>query len=144
MESIYFKKSSKIKQKSENFLVYFYVIAFSLLLFIRDYVGVGINKYLFVGLTFCVVASLDLKKTLCIFCFLMPLYVGLPGNYMTFIFFAKFLLSWKDFKFSSGLLLSVVLACSFMFLQNLFFSATDISQMAVIPGLIIVVFLFVW
>ena len=141
MEAAVLKPANK--QKSNKWWpVYAYAAVFSVLLFIRDYGGVGINKYLFVALTLFAVCTLDIKKTLCLFCFLMPLYVGLPGNYMTFVFFARFLVEWKYFKFPPIMLLSAIAACTFMFIQNSLQGMISIGAMAIIPGIIMVLFLF--
>ena len=147
MQTIYYKNLQSVKSPKKDALAWvtpFYVILFSLLLFIRDCGGIGINKYLFVVLTFVVVCTLDIKKTLCLFCFLMPLYVGLPGNYMTFIFFGKFLFEWKNFNLSPALFISTMFASIFVFLQNVIFGTTSIGEMSTIPGLIIVMFLFAY
>ena len=133
-----------VKKQSSNkyWPLYTYAVIFSVLLFVRDYGGIGINKYLFVALTLFAVCTLDIKKTLCLFCFLMPLYVGLPGNYMTFVFFGRFLLEWKYFKFPSVMFLSALAACTFMCIQNVMQGMTTIGHMATIPGIIMVLFLF--
>ena len=66
----------------QNFILVFYLITLSLMLVIRDIVGVDINKFIFAVV--CIGFSFLLKKEnlICSFCFLLPLLNGLPGNYI--------------------------------------------------------------
>lgn len=98
------------------------LIQYVLLLVLRDIYVISINKYLFIALSLVSFILLDIEYTIYLFVFLIPLYVGLPGNYITILFLIKILLSPQYFrvKFTSVLfaILGVIVIYCGIFLNG--------------------------
>ncbi len=92
------------------------------MLLMRDSYLIPINKYLFVGLIGVVVIFSNYSNTMLLLSFLMPLYVGLPGNYISLIILLKCLISQKRqnqyIKSNIGGTIFVFLLCFFVFIQS--------------------------
>ncbi|MBE7038970.1 MAG: hypothetical protein E7404_08735 [Ruminococcaceae bacterium] len=137
------KKSDIIKVKNEYWFVNLMCVLFTALLFMRDVYGIGVNKYIFVFLTLIITVYADLPKLICFIAFIMPLYVGLPGNYMTIIFLIKFLACYKEIRFKfSSFVVTVLVICYFL-LQCLVTNYTTFAHLAFVPG-VLLVFLMFW
>ena len=130
---------SRIKNYSYIPIVIWGAVFFILLL-LRDTYSVGINKNLFVILTCICALSMKTNNLIYLFCFLFPLYVGLPGNYMTLILIIRLIFSTCTFKVTS-LTLSIMISV-FMFLQNIATGYTGIVPMMFIAGVVLVLLLF--
>lgn len=117
-------------------------IVFFFLLLMRDTYSIGINKYIFLGITCMCAVFMKINQLIYLFCFLFPVYVGLPGNYMTLVLIVRLLFEIQRFKLSS-LLLSVAVA-GYVFVQNMVTGYTGIVPMMFIPGVIVVLFLFTY
>lgn len=119
------------------------MIVIAILLLARDAFGVGINKYLLLLLLLPALLLFKERYALMLWVFLMPLYVGLPGNYITLIFLLRFLLhevSTGRFKvYKIPFILTAFLA-SFVFIQNIFYNDTGIYYMIFIVELFVVYF----
>lgn len=133
----------KIKADTSHRMCIGLMIVIANLLLARDAFGVGINKYLL--LLFIVPALFLFKEryALTFWVFLMPLYVGLPGNYITLILLLRFLLrrvSTGRFKvYKIPFTLTTFLA-SFVFVQNIFYNNTGIYYMIFVVELFVVYF----
>ena len=138
------KTQSEGKAKAffqSNAFVYVSCAVFILLLFLRDACSVGVNKYLFVVLTLLCAVLMPPKRLIQLFCCLFPLYVGLPGNYMTIILIARLLLDFKNFKLKvSSVVLMAILSCFILF-QELIAGQTTLVHLMYIPGLLVVLLL---
>ena len=135
---------SKPKERSRPSYKWVYLLAtlISFLLLLRDTFGLGVNKYTFVAIALVAVMVFDMNKSLCLLFFMLPLYVGMPGNYITIIFLIKFLFQLRNIKFKMGMFISTFAACIFVFVQNIMQSFTTVAHMSTITGIIIVFLLF--
>lgn len=132
---------SQERRHSYRALIVWAVIFFVLLL-LRDSYSVGINKYIFLGITCICAFTMKTADLIYLFCFLFPLYVGLPGNYMTLLLLLRLLLETRTVKVSSLFLSFAV--CAFIFIQNISLGYTAIVPMMFIPGVILVLLLFAY
>ena len=128
--------------KTKAAYVWLWAMIYFICLFFRDYFSVNINKYIFVLFTLFCVMTMDVKQVFYLLCFLMPLYVGLPGNYMTLIFLFKILLDYKKIDLSIQGVFSVFAISVFIFIQNILTGYTGIANMMFIPGIILILLLF--
>ncbi|MBE6640667.1 MAG: hypothetical protein E7619_03680 [Ruminococcaceae bacterium] len=135
------KHNLKSEKRRYAFLAFWSLVFFFLLL-LRDSYGVGINKYVFVLLTGVCALTMSIGDLICLFCFLFPLYVGMPGNYMTIVLLARLVLSLNKFKFKASSFFCAIFICAFMLCQNLITGYTGIVPMMFIPGIIVVLMLF--
>lgn len=135
--------TNRLAVSSESdFPVYFWSTVFTVLLFLRDSYSVGINKYLFIVITVLCAITMKPKQLIYLFSFLFPLYVGLPGNYMTLIFLLRLSLDYKNILFRRSSVFFTVAISLFIFLQNYITGYTSITHMMFIPGVVLVLFLF--
>lgn len=118
------------------------IILMILLLSLRDIGGFAVNKYLFLVITAVTVLALPIDKVMCFIAFVMPLYIGLPGNYMTMIFLARFLLDYRKLRFKGTTFMFCVFAGSYALIQSFITNHTDISELMFFPGMILVMFMF--
>lgn len=127
------------KENSYIWLI-FWSAVFFLLLLARDTFSIGINKNIFILITcFCAV-TMKIPQLVYLFCFLFPLYVGLPGNYMTLILLARILMNKNSFK--APTFIASLLVCTFIAAQNLIKGTVGIVQMIYIAGILLVMMLF--
>jgi len=136
-------KKAKAKDRRDT-AAYLYIIAgvFALMLVMRDCYSIPISKYIFLILTAVAVMALDIRKVLCLICFLMPLYVGLPGNYISIIFVLRFLCEYKKIRFTHTRLLSALAICAFMFVQNVVMYSTSVYNMIFIVEVFLILLIF--
>ena len=86
----------------------------------RDYMGFSINKYLFLFTAALPIILVDIKCVIAFSYYIIPLYVGLPGNYISLIIFARLLYEVlnKNITLStSGFVLSMIISC-YIIIQN--------------------------
>lgn len=117
-------------------------IVFFLLLLMRDVYNVGINKYIFLAIICLCAVCMNIKHLIYLFCFLFPLYVGLPGNYMTLVLIARLILETRQFSVAS-ITLSAAIAV-YMFIQNVITGYIGIVPMMFIAGVALVLLLFTY
>lgn len=117
-------------------------LLFFVLLLMRDAYSVGINKYIFLAIMCVCVVSMKTDQLIYLFCFLFPLYVGLPGNYMTLLLLLRLVLGIREFK-APNLFLTVAIAV-YMLIQNIVTDQMGIVPMMFIPGIILVLFFFTY
>lgn len=140
-ERVSIPKQEKVKLGDKPVLVLSAVVFFVLLL-LRDSFSVGINKSIFIALTVACAALMKIETLVCLFCFLFPLYFGLPGNYMTLILMARMLISFNKLKFKASSFFLTFLIAVFVFLQNLITGYTGIVPMMFVVGTIAVLMMF--
>lgn len=100
-------------------------------LYARDMMGMGINKYLFLMLALIPIFFAKIKDVAVFSCFLIPLYVGLPGNYVSAFLLVR--LVYDAFKKRiplnrTGFLLTLVIT-AYIILQNFFTGYTSIYHL---------------
>lgn len=130
------------KSKRSHIAVVIWCIIFFLLLFMRDTYSVGINKYVFLAITCMCAVTMKTNQLVYLFCFLFPLYVGLPGNYMTLVLIIRLIFDVHKFK-ASSLFLSMLLSGTVL-LQNIATDHTGIVPMMFIPGIILILMLYTY
>ena len=97
------------------------------LLLLRDLGGVSVNKYLYLALVAIATFLLPIEKVVYLISFLMPLYVGMPGNYMTIVFLVRFLPEIKSLKVNARNWVFCILAGGYALVQALYFQKMDSS-----------------
>ena len=111
-------------------LVFFCAVVFFSLM-MRDSFGHAINKYLL--LLICAVPTLTFNvSNLCVFyAFLFPLYIGLPGNYITLVLFIRFGFEVikNKFRFDLPILIMTLALTAIIAIQNLKYGFTDVYYM---------------
>lgn len=112
----------KINLKIKDSFLFVTCILFMLLIFSRDVWGIAVNKYIFVAITFMVLGVLDTRKTLEFFWFLVPLFNGLPGNYICLLILLKLVFKLKN---------KALGACSMLYAALIFsFEVMHISELS--------------
>lgn len=97
-------------------------------LFARDMCGVGINKYLFLLLAMIPIFLAELENVAVFSCFLIPLYVGLPGNLISVCLLIRLIFTLVKYRISvdrTGFLLTFLVTI-YIGLQNIFTGYTSI------------------
>ena len=112
------------------------------LLVLRDTYNMPINRYIFLILLGGVTFLIEIESVMYLIAFVMPLYVGLPGNYITLIFLARFLFEYGKIKVKVTNFLFCMGAGIFALVQAIITRNTTISQLMFFPGLILVMFIF--
>lgn len=100
-------------------------------LILRDVAGVNINKFLFLIVVAVPIFLLTTKSFLIFSSLLIPLYVGLPGNYISICILLRLLfeLFMGKIRYDSLAFLLSIVAAAFLFMQNLFYDYTAIYYM---------------
>ena len=133
-------------RKDSYFLIYSVLLVVCFLLFLRDVYSLGISKYLFIALLGIYIMMTDINQFFVLLCFIMPIYVGLPGNYLTFIIFIKFLylifVKKESFGFNIFTFLTGILFSLFILIQNYILGYTGTYYFMPCVEIIIVLFLF--
>lgn len=124
----YQEKTAKIKN-IKIFSLQLFIIIFSFLLFLRDVNGIDINKYIFIFLTIGACIALNTKENIYLLCFLLPLYVGLPGNFITIIIFLKIFILYIKKGFNLYLFLYSFLCSCYVVIQNVFMGNLSMFHM---------------
>lgn len=117
-------------------------VIFFVLLLMRDVYSVGINKYVFLALICICAIFMRLRGFIYLYCFLFPLYVGLPGNYMTVVLVIRMFFEVYRFKKSSFVLATGV--AGYIFLQNIFNGHIGIVPMMIVINVVFVLLLFTY
>ena len=112
------------------------------LLLLRDLGGVSVNKYLYLVLVAIATFLLPIEKVVYLISFLMPLYVGMPGNYMTIVFLVRFLPEIKSLKVNVRNWVFCILAGGYALVQALYFQKLEIPNLIFFPSMILVMLLF--
>lgn len=93
-----------------------------LLLLCRDVLSVPVSRMLFLLVVCAALVCLNVEETRLFVFFLMPLYAGLPGNYITVLLIGKLLfLALSDtarFRISAPCAVCSVLFAAYVFIQN--------------------------
>lgn len=134
--------NSPSTKRSSYRLLFILGTVFFLLLLLRDTYSVGINKYIFLGIACVCVLTMKTSDLIYLYCFLFPLYVGLPGNFLTIILIVRLLCEIRRFKISSFLL--TLLMAILVFIQNYSTGKTGTVPMMFIPSLFLVLLLFTY
>ena len=121
-------------QNTQSVLCYLIMVAVILLLVYRDVMGGSVNKYVFCVLIIPYLLLAEEDNALILFGFLMPLYVGLPRNFITPVFLLKLLIG-KNVSLHLKELLCTVFLMAFMLFQNFLYGFTGMYNMICIVEL---------
>lgn len=142
MNTVHFVPNVNLKESSSK-KIFIAIIAFIILLLsMRDIGGIGVNKYLFLIITAVAAFALPIDRVMYFIAFVMPLYVGLPGNYMTLIFLARFLFDCQKLHIKTSTFIFCVLAGSYALIQAFITNHTAIPELMFFPGMILIMFMF--
>lgn len=142
MNAVRAVSAGNIKESSHSKGLIASILLMIFLLSIRDIGGFAVNKYLFLAVAAVAVCALPIDKVMCFIAFVMPLYVGLPGNYLTMIFLVRFLFSYRRIHITFNTLMLCALAGGYALIQALVTNHTGVPELMFFPGMILVMFMF--
>lgn len=122
--------------------LYFMMFAIGLLLLVRDAFGVSVNKYIILAVVAVATFAFPIEKVVYFIAFLMPLYVGIPGNYLTLVFLVRFLGETHRVHFNSRGIICCVLAGGYAFVDALVHDNTEIAQLVFFPSMVLVMLIY--
>ncbi|MBQ9937565.1 MAG: hypothetical protein IJO86_04455 [Oscillospiraceae bacterium] len=101
-------------------------------IFVRDSFGIDINKFLFLAVAAVPILILPIGDVAVFAALLIPLYVGLPGNYITLVFLVRFILSafLGSIKVTFGAFISSFAVTVYFLIHNLYFGKTTAYHLA--------------
>ena len=119
------------KEKQNIWLIVFVAAILSIGLLLRDVGGVGINKFIFLIVAVIPIFGLATKWFLVFASLLIPMFVGLPGNYISVCLLLRFLYEIFVGKIRCDALafLSAITITIFLFMQNVIHGHTDVYYM---------------
>lgn len=129
------------KEKGYASLIFWCIIFFVLLL-VRDAYEVGINKYILLGAAVFCAVFMKTDKLIYFYCFLFPLYVGLPGNYLTLVFLARLIMNVEKGGIKLSSLFFAIVICELVFWQNITYGTDEILNMMFLPGVLVILMLY--
>ena len=130
------------KNALQNICLVAIVVATTVLILLRDAYSVSVNKYLLVALAALGAVCLSTEKYTYLMFFFLPLYFGLPGNYITMLFLGRMLLSYKFLKIDGRNLILCILISLFILIQNMVTGFGGFSNLMVLFALFVFMFLF--
>lgn len=86
-----------------------------MLIMLRDIAGVSVNRYAFVAIALLSSALMSIEDCIAYLFFLMPLFNGLPSNYMRVVLLIAILLKRGSLKFQKTAFLSCCALCALEF-----------------------------
>lgn len=128
------------KQKYK--VLYLAMLLIGFLLLLRDTFDVSVNKYIFLAIIGVTTFTLSIDRVLYLIAFIMPLYVGIPGNYMTLIFLIRFLMESKRAKIDKYNWIFCILAGGYAFVNAVATNSTEIAQLAFFPSMVLVMLIY--
>ena len=135
-------KTQNSTLRKNNVDLYFVMLLISVMLLLRDTFSIGINKYIFLILIGAYVILAPLEKSTYFMAFLMPLYVGLPGNYVTIIFLVKYVIEFKNIQVNADNAFICIVLSIFVLAQCVLFRTMAIANLMFIPSLVLVSLIF--
>lgn len=100
-------------------------------LFARDMFGIGLNKYLLLVIAIIPILFADAEEFAVFVCFLVPLYVGLPGNYISMFLLVRLLYEacTRKMRIGKNGFILTLLVTTYIFLQDFFTGYTEIFNL---------------
>lgn len=120
-----------MSQKTKQIMVIVMGVLIIAGLFARDKFGININKYLFLAIAIIPILFADTEEFVTFVCFLVPLYVGLPGNYISVFLLVRLLYETCARNIlikATGFILTVLVA-TYILLQDFFTGYTGIYNL---------------
>ncbi len=118
--------------RTENCISALVMIALTVLICLRDILGISVSKYLLAALLAPPLLLLGETNFFRLWAFIMPLYIGLPGNILTAVMLLRFMLNCMDsgeIKIEPVQLVLTVLTGLYIFIQNIITGYTGVYQM---------------
>ena len=132
------KSNKKIYDIVLNVTIFFTI----LILLLRDYFGFSVNKIIFIFLFALVIFLLPLEKAIYLIVFLMPLYVGIPGNFVTLFIFIRLLLNAKRIQLNVVSFIWSMFVGVFAIVTSLLTQHIGMTELLFYPGLLLILFIF--
>ena len=132
------------KTGPETALCWVVMLVLVLLLCLRDIGAVAVNKYIFVVLLAPLLLFLKAPHVFFLWAFMMPLYVGLPGNFLTLVMFLRLVLDAANQKsggLRKGQFIRTLCFAAFMLVQNVALGYTRTFHMMFVLEIILVYFI---
>ena len=103
-----------------NIVMILACLAICMGIYMRDVMGVGINKYLFLIIAVIPILLVRFEDVIVFAAFLLPLYVGLPGNYITVVLIARLFVAFynKEVKCRNNLFWTSLALFAYYFCSN--------------------------
>ena len=119
------------KDKQNIWLMAVIVTLVSVGLLLRDVSGIPINKFIFLVAVAIPIFTLEVKWFLVFTSLIIPLFVGLPGNYISMCLLARFAYEIFTGEIRCDVLafLSAIILGVFLFMQNVIYEKTDVYNM---------------
>ncbi len=101
-------------------------------IFVRDSFGIDINKFLFLAVAAVPILILPIGDVVVFAALLIPMYVGLPSNYITLILLVRFILSafLGSIRVTFGAFISSFVVTVYFLMHNLYFGKTTAYHLA--------------
>lgn len=122
--------------------LYLLMALLGVMLLMRDAYGFSIHKYIFLLLVAGAAVILPIEKVMCLIAFVMPLYVGLPGNYLTLVFLMRFLLESGRIRLRASNLIFCAMTGIFALICSFVTQHMAIAELMFFPGLVLVMLMF--
>lgn len=122
--------------------LYLVILLIGLMLLMRDSFGVPINKFIFLVVVGVATFALPIGKVIYLIAFVMPLYVGIPGNYLTLVFLIRFLREIPRVRFNAKAIIFCALAGGWTFIDALMTNNTEIAQLVFFPSMVLVMLIY--
>ena len=121
-------KTRATKQKQDLGMMIFAAAFVIIGLYLRDISGININKFIFLAVVAVPIFALSANRFVVFSSFLIPLYVGLPGNYVSLCILLRLLKELLDGRIRYSLipLLLTLVATGYLMLQNILTGYTEI------------------
>ena len=122
--------------------LYIMMLLLGLMLLLRDSFGVSINKYIILVVVGVAAFAFPIEKVIYLIAFVMPLYAGIPGNYLTLVFLIRFLGETHRVQFNSKGIICCVLAGGYAFVDAIINNNTEIAQLVFFPSMVLVMLIY--
>lgn len=123
-----------VREKKERFAPAVMILAGILVavgVLLRDTAGIEINKFLFLLIAAVPLLCLKIEYSVVFAAFLIPLYVGLPGNYISMVLLLRLLLEYVKgkIKLDFSLFLASVAVTLYLVITNVFWGSTSVYHL---------------
>ena len=103
--------------------IVFFCALIAIGLLMRDTYGVSISRFVLLGLAAIPIMLFPVEKLVWFVSFLIPLYVGLPGNYISALVFIRLIYAayCKHFCWDTGTFAASICVAIYVLMQNIFY-----------------------
>ena len=123
-----------VQEKKGRFTPAVMILAGALLaggVLLRDVAGIEINKFLFLLIAAVPLLFLKVEYTVIFAAFLIPLYVGLPGNYISLVLLIRLLFEYvrNKIKLDFSLFLASIAVTLYLIISNVIWGNTSVYHL---------------